>query len=184
MAKTNSTIKRVQLKNNSSVSRLSRWTIDTLAVAYLFVALIVILAGAKMYLQYIQFSRTVPDDAYQAVFLSNGQVYFGHLGQLNKSFWQLSDVYYVQEQLANGPTTEQDGAEQQVTEEGQDENAATGDSAPADQQSQFSVIRLGNELHQPTNQLVINKEHILFWENIQPDSRILKAIQEEKQNRK
>src|SRR3972149_2715322 len=33
---------------------------------------------------------------WQAVFLNNGQVYFGHLARNGFDSWKLSDVYYIQ----------------------------------------------------------------------------------------
>jgi len=32
---------------------------------------------------------------YQAVFLSNGQVYFGHLAKVNSAYPELTDIYYL-----------------------------------------------------------------------------------------
>src|SRR3989344_384732 len=33
--------------------------------------------------------------AFQAVFLDNGQVYFGKLRSLNRDLWSLTDIYYL-----------------------------------------------------------------------------------------
>lgn len=37
---------------------------------------------------------------YQALFLTNGQVYFGHLSNVNDGYVKLSDIYYLQVQQA------------------------------------------------------------------------------------
>ena len=37
----------------------------------------------------------IAPDAYQAIFLTNDQIYFGHLKNINSDYLILSDVYYV-----------------------------------------------------------------------------------------
>jgi len=39
------------------------------------------------------------------------------------------------------------------------------------------LVRLGEtEPHGPYNQMILNRDHILFWENLKPDSPIVQAI--------
>jgi hypothetical protein len=99
--------------------------------------------------------------AYQAVFLTNGQVYFGKISQTENDYVVLTNIYYLQ---ANNPL--------QTTSSPDSKNAAT--TPPA--QSQMSLVKLGNELHGPTDEMYINRDQILFFENLKPDSRVVSAI--------
>lgn len=97
-----------------------------------------------------------PAESYQAVFLDNGQVYFGKIGSVNKDFLSLTEVYYLRAgSLALG-------------EEGSD-NATS-----------LDLVKLGAELHAPRDQMVINKEHILFYEELGQDGEIMKLIRKHK----
>lgn len=98
------------------------------------------------------------DKAWQAVFLTNGQVYFGHLSDLNEKYIKLADIYYLQVQKALQPK-------------------------PEKEESKLSLIKLGNELHGPTDQMNINRDQVLFYEELKSDSKVVKAI-EEYQNKK
>lgn len=100
-------------------------------------------------------------DGLQAVFLTNGQVYFGDIAAIDPMSLTLTNVFYLQEQQ-----------ELQASEE-----AAPSEGAPT-----FSLAKLGKtELHGPEDVMVINFEHVLFWENLKSDSQVVKAIQEYQQ---
>ncbi len=92
------------------------------------------------------FSKIADPKAYQAVFLSNDQIYFGHLKSESREseYLRLTDVYYVK----------------------------VGDDSVG------RIVKLGQiEPHKPTNEMIINREHILFWENLSPDSPVIQTIQ-------
>ncbi|HLD21969.1 MAG TPA: hypothetical protein VJB65_03650 [Patescibacteria group bacterium] len=171
MPKTTAVLKRNE-KKREEPKRPQRLQWNLVTFSYILVVCIIFLSAAKLYFVNRQFDQVLPKDSYQAVFLTNGQVYFGHLQPLSRSLWELTDVYYIQEQSQTESQQLQDtqGQENTATEETQQQ----GDT-------QFSIVRLGNELHQPMNQLVINKEHVLFWETLQSNSRVIEAIQKEKQ---
>lgn len=92
---------------------------------------------------------------YYAVFLSNGQVYFGHLWYENSRTPVLTDIYYFK-----------------VVTSSDSENQTTS--------AQYSLVKLGKELHGPRDQMNINRDHLLFWEELGEDSAVLKAIQDYK----
>lgn len=94
---------------------------------------------------------------YQAVFLSNGQVYFGKLANANSSYATLEDIYYLQVQQVQPA----------------DANAA--------KQSKVTLIKLGNELHAPKDLMKINKDQILFYENLKDEGKVMQAIQRYKE---
>jgi len=86
---------------------------------------------------------------YQAVFLTNGQVYFGRLSGSTSQFPTLRDIYYLQVQNKGG------------------EPVGPGD---------VSLVKLGNELHGPTDEMRINRDHIILTENLKSDSNVVSAI--------
>ncbi|MBT5808564.1 hypothetical protein HOI18_04810 [Candidatus Uhrbacteria bacterium] len=88
---------------------------------------------------------------YQAVFLDNGQVYFGELNQNRGQFYTLTDVFYLQSGAAG-----------------------------IDQVSSLSLTKLGNEAHGPEDRMEINVEHILFIEDMKGDSKVVQAINDYK----
>lgn len=94
--------------------------------------------------------------SFQAVFLDNGQVYFGKLRELNRNFWSLTDIYYLQAgtsvQTAGTPGT-----------------------------PQIDLIKLGAELHAPRDEMIINKEHLIFYEELGEDGEVMKLIRAHKQ---
>lgn len=95
---------------------------------------------------------------YQAVFLEGGQVYFGKLQVLHDTY-RLTDVYYLEPSKAPDATTE-------------DTN-----TKPGAKQSP-NLVKLGSELHGPEDQMMFEKQNILFWENLKSDSKVSKAIDE------
>jgi hypothetical protein len=106
-------------------------------------------------------AETVSD--YQAVFLTNGQVYFGKLSDKNDKYVTLNDIYYLQVNQAL-----------QQTQNGQ--------QPAANQQPQLSLVKLGNELHGPVDEMKINRDQILFFEDIKKDGRVAQAIAEYQAN--
>jgi hypothetical protein len=93
---------------------------------------------------------------FQAVFLTNGQVYFGKLADLNHKYVTLTDIYYLQVQQTNGSL----------------QNA----SGNANSDSSVSLAKLGSELHGPEDKMSVSSEQVLFWENLKNDSKVVQAI--------
>lgn len=97
---------------------------------------------------------------YQAVFLVNGQVYFGKLNpaQLNSNFVTLKDVFYIQ---VNQPL--------QPVEKGKTQQP----------QPQLVLTKLGlQEIHGPKDEMLINREQILFIEELREDSQVTQGIKQ------
>jgi hypothetical protein len=96
--------------------------------------------------------------AYQSVFLTNGQVYFGKVvSGSNADPIVLQDVYYLQ-----------------VTQQLQPAPDASASPQPV---PQISLVKLGNELHGPTDEMRITRSQMLFIEDLKSDSQVVKAIQ-------
>jgi len=120
--------------------------------------IVVILVGLYLVSKYtswnvLNVNKGVSSSGWQAVFLSNGQVYFGKIVKKNSDTLVLREVYYLQVTQQLQPTPE--------------------DQAP---QQNLSLVKLGNELHGPKDEMRINRDHIIFTEDLKSDSRVVDAI--------
>lgn len=106
----------------------------------------------------------VKRDQHQAVFLTNGQVYFCKLSDAQSTYVKCSDIYYLQVQQNVQP-------------------ADSKDSKSTDQ-SQVSLAKLGSELHGPEDGMYISRDQVLFWENLKNDGKVVQAINSYKQQNK
>ncbi len=104
---------------------------------------------------------------YQAVFLTNGQVYFGKVGFHDSSYVELSDIYYLQVK----PVLQQSEGENNDDNKQQQE-----------QKTELSLVKLGNELHGPLDRMMINKDQVVFVEDLKDDSKVTDAIVRYKQD--
>jgi hypothetical protein len=98
---------------------------------------------------------------YQAVFISNGQVYFGKITRISRQYAELTDIYYLQ-----------------LTKPLQAQEPPAAGEQPAEAQPKLTLIKLGNELHGPVDAMKINRDHILFIENLKADGKVAQAIAE------
>ena len=94
------------------------------------------------------------NSSWSAVFLTNGRTYFGKIEKENTEFMTLNDVYYLQVQQAP-PVAEGE-----------------------EPQSQLSLMSVGDEIHGPENFMRINKDHVLFIEELKADSSIVTSIEQ------
>lgn len=88
---------------------------------------------------------------YQAVFLTNGQVYFGKTVSSFGDFVKLDEVYYFQTSEQTEPVSEI-------------------------QNQDLKLVKLGSEVHGPTNSMQISKANILFIEELADNSKVLQAM--------
>ncbi len=129
-------------------------------IAIIVVIIVVILVGLFLVSKYTNWNilnvnkENASASGWQAVFLSNGQVYFGKITGQNDDKLVLKDIYYLQ--VAQSP---------QPAPEGQ-----------AAQQQNLSLVKLGNELHGPKDEMHINMDHVLFTESLKSDSKVVDAI--------
>jgi len=103
-------------------------------------------------------AKKVDSSKYQAVFLNGGATsgsvayttYFGHISTLNDKYFVLKDVYYL--------TTEQTSANQAANPQ---------------------LTKLGcQQLHSPYDQMIINRNQVAFWENLQDSGKVVQAIKQ------
>lgn len=148
----------------SKVSNPPGWAAKLFIVLLVIASLVVASALAVGAFFDSTSDRLVKDGQYQAVFLDNGQVYFGRLDNTDRAYVRLTDIYYLQ---VNQPV------QPDQVEPGDDPDADA-----ADQQAQISLAKLGNELHGPEDEMFIHRDKIVFWENLKTDGQVTTAISE------
>lgn len=133
----------------------------------LFVVLVgsaLLLAAVALYLGFsgtptTSESKQIDTNKYQAVFLNGGATsgsvayttYFGHVTKLNGSYMVLKDVYYLT--TANSTDT-------------------TAAASP-------QLTKLGcQQLHSPYDEMVVNRNQVAFWENLQDSGKVVQAIKQ------
>lgn len=98
-------------------------------------------------------SKYVDSSKYQFVTLSNGQYYFGKLRVVTAKYYELENIFYLNPQTDQTKTT-------------------------TDANKKFTLIKLGCELYAPTDQMIINRDQVSYWENIKNDGQVSKTIAE------
>lgn len=93
----------------------------------------------------------IDKDGYQAIFMDNNQVYFGKIAHIDSKKLILEDIYYLQVQQVQ-PKPEEEA------------------------QGKLTLVKLGNEIHGPDDKMVINEEHVMFWENLRDEGKVVQAI--------
>jgi hypothetical protein len=88
---------------------------------------------------------------YQAVFLANGQTYFGRYYERLGPYAKVENVFYIQQ------------------------NRSTADDSPPESR----LVRRGSELHEPTSAMLIAKSAILFVEDLHEGSPIAQFMSKE-----
>ncbi len=126
------------------------WGKKVTVVALIIVALLIVTAlGAAVWRRTHSLVKT---NQYQAVFLTNGQVYFGKVRPASDKYITLEDVYYLQ--TNNNNSNVQSNS----------------------QQNNLTLVKLGNELHGPEDMMYIARDQILFWENLKDSGKVVQAI--------
>ena len=117
----------------------NRWLLRNVGIA------IVVFLGAFFFTQWWDFTLPSPGRAdYQAVFLANGQTYFGRYYDRIGAYAKIEDIYYLQQTQGTDP------------------------DAPPD----TKLVRRGKELHSPSARMLVPKSSILFVEDLTDSSPI------------
>lgn len=90
---------------------------------------------------------------FQTVYLMNGQIYFGKLSPLGDSRYKLTNVYYLQSDTS-------------AEAEGNTANAANNNQ----------LIKLSNAIYGPEDEMVISKDQVLYFQNLQDGGRAAQLI--------
>lgn len=124
-----------------------------LILASIAVVLLVLVGGWFLYRS--SAGAYIDSGKYQAVFFTNGQVYFGKLQKLGGSYFKLTDIFYLQAKDADSKNPQQ-----------------TANPDP----NNVQLIKLGNEIHGPDDEMIMSKDQILFFENLKKDGQVSQTI--------
>lgn len=118
-----------------------------------------LLAAVSLYLAFSSNTggetKNINTKEYQAVFLNNGQVYFGKLNTLNDKYVVVTQVFYIEGSAQTTTQTQQTAS------------------------NNYTLRKLGTtELHAPEDKMVINKSQVTFWENLKDSSQVVTKINE------
>lgn len=126
------------------------------------IAVVVVVAAIWALVSSLGGSGTGIDTSkYQAVFFTNGQVYFGRLQQFNDEYMKMTDIYYLQTQSSEA--TDPKNPQQTSSDQGNP-----------------TLIKLGSEIHGPEDEMIISKEQVLFYENLKKDGKVAQSIEKYK----
>ena len=112
---------------------------------------VIIVAVTFLFVRWWDFTLPAFGARYQAVFLANGQTYFGHYLDRLGPYVKVENAFYI--------------AQQPTAEEGQTPESR--------------IIRRGSELHQPLPFVLIPKSAILFVEDLRQDSQVAQFMDRE-----
>ncbi len=112
---------------------------------------VVVLAGfVAAWLWLLPQGQRIDSSVYQAVYLTNGQAYFGKLKGTSGEYVTLESPYTVQEvQAENGK----------------------------DAQGQTTLLKVRDQVYGPDDSIALRSENILFWQNLRSDSKVQQAIE-------
>lgn len=92
---------------------------------------------------------SINPNEYQAVVLTNGQIYFGQLSSPGDDFYYLRHVYYLTEQATR-----------------------------AGQPRQRALAPIVKDVHAPEDMMVINRSQIVYVENLRATGEVSKRIRQ------
>lgn len=143
-------------KKKADKEGFSLYRLGLLALVF---SLAILLIGVVVYVMTLRKqdeSKFVDESRMQAIFLNGGQVYFGKIRALNNQYVGVTDIYYLRVNQQVQPNQQQNQNSQQ----------------------DISLVKLGCELHGPQDQMLINREQVVFWENLKDDGQVAKAVAE------
>ena len=139
---------------------------------FLWMLLVLVIAascvGAFFACKYFAY-QGVDTTRYQAVYLDNDNVYFGKVQYLVNGDMLLNDVFRVQAETDSKTTSGSTSA--QATTGASADTSTSQQAAP-----EIRLIKPGKELHAPDDIMLINKDKVLFIENLASDGVVTKAI--------
>lgn len=100
-------------------------------------------------------SKYISNKHYQAVFLNNGQVYFGNINNLNGKYLRMTNIYYLTQ------------------------SSSADTSGKAATNGNYSLVKLGcQQIHDPFDEMIINRDQVTFWENLQDSGKVVTSIKQ------
>jgi hypothetical protein len=117
---------------------------------WIVAGVLVIIAAGWHILGHFEGTAVKFETPYQAILLTNGAVYFGHLHGYGTSNPTLTDVYYIVSQ-----------------------------TNPDTKQVSNVLVKRGKELHEPS-EMYVNPNQLLFVEDVGPNSKVAQLIAQAK----
>ena len=150
-------VERLSSPQRATKSRLPlrRFKLPIILIAILLIGALGLFAWTS--LNNKNAGAAIDTNKYQAVFFTNGQVYFGKLSTINDNYLKLTDIYYLQTQS--------------------DEKTETNPQETSTDQSNVQLIKLGEEIHGPEDEMVLSRDQVLFYENIKADGKVGQSIE-------
>lgn len=137
-----------------------------LPIIGIIVAIVLGIAGWTVWSGMQGSGSAIDAGKYQAVFFTNGQVYFGKLTTFNSDYLKLTEVFYLQ------------------TQANEESDSESPQQASTDQNANTTLIKLGDEIHGPEDEMIISKDQVLFYENLKPDGKVSSTIDQYNKNPK
>jgi hypothetical protein len=139
----------VSSSNRSDAIAIPRRAVRGTVWAIVFVIGLVILAF--LVLQIVRsiapadpLAAGINSNEYQAVFLTNGQVYFGKMTAPGGGFYYIRNVYYL--------------------------------TSPPGSKGNQTLAKLTNDVHGPEDLVIVNRNQIIYVENLNPKGRAAQII--------
>lgn len=111
---------------------------------------VVVIVGFVIAWIWLPSGQRIDNSVYQAVYLSNGQAYFGKLKSTSGDYVTLESPYTVQEVQAE---------------------------KSKDAQGQTTLLKVRDQVYGPDDSIALRSENILFWQNLRSDSKVQQAIE-------
>lgn len=123
-----------------------------LAVVVALVAMVIIVMAARP-------MQRIDTSTYQAVYLVNGQAYFGKLQNTTGQFLVMKTPYTMQD--VQTPPQEDANAETKETSE------------PV---ANTTLIKVSGQVYGPEESIALKAEQVIFWQNLRDDSKVSQAL--------
>lgn len=149
-----------QPKNEEKTSNRGRKLLAKVFKALILAIIVVLVVVLAWFAKGLVTSRSSSGEVYSAVFLTNGQVYFGKMERNTDKEIALNNVYYLQVAPDSGSTSQE--------------------TLNTLSQTRFNLVKLGDELHGPTDELFINRSQVIFYEYLRDDSKVVESIKNQK----
>jgi hypothetical protein len=121
---------------------------------------LLIALGLNAY-RYTTAAPAIDSGKFQVVVLRdalNTPNYFGKLSVVNSDYFRLTNVFYLKKK-SDGSSASSQAVESQAA-------------------SDFELIKMGDEIHGPEDEIIIPRDQVLYFENLKPGGTVSKTITE------
>lgn len=131
---------------------------------FICIVIMVLCVGTLWSSKNTPFSWGKKDTSWYAVYLTNNQVYFGHIASIRKDEIVLENVHFAEAYQEQAPVAK---SEKFVLTQ-----------VP---KQTFRISQRGNEkMLSSDHKLFINRISVLYWERFSPDAEVVKLLEEGK----